>query len=112
MQNGSSVCAGDGGKTDFSGKHGSGIIQNDLEMFSSPLLVVRVPPNLGVPGINFIFISESTTLPLLFNLKVVFPFLLPYPTPHSHLELSTKRQRDYIFSTQCLCTTAISANVS
>lgn len=43
MQNGSNVCAGDGGKTDFSGKHGLDIIQNDLEIFSSHLLKVHVP---------------------------------------------------------------------
>lgn len=44
-------------------------------------------------GINLISVNESTIAPLLFNLKVVFPFLSFLPP----LELSTKRQRDLYF---------------
>lgn len=99
MQNGSNVYAGDGGKTDFSGKHGLGIIQNDLEIFSSShFLKVCVLWNLGMLNINFFFVNVSRTLSFIqsqscFSLSFFFP----------SLELPTKRRSDiYILPNLCV----------
>jgi len=79
-------------------KHGLGIIQNDLEIFSSSyLLKVYVLWNLGVPDINFILLMNQ--LYLFYSVSTLFsPFFLFFPS----MELSTETCISYpVFGHNC-----------